>query len=267
MLPRLCCALTVLALWSAPARVEERPSKRDKGARKDLQDLQGTWRLELFEDGKNSKIDLKKRTLFIGGALFLVREGEKVVQGGLLRVNPARKPPTIDVAVREGEHKDNTMLGIYQLKGDSLKVCFDPEGEGRPREFAAKKDSALFVASWKRVKPANQEIDIRGSYRCETFALNDKKSTLTAEIEKRGDAYLVKWQVSDGVAFLGAGIRRGGTLSVAWVNRGSAGVSVYKIEKGPRLVGVYTDVGGPGLLGREVLSPAKKPNEREARRR
>jgi hypothetical protein len=78
-----------------------------------------------------------------------------------------------------------------------------------------------------------------------------------ADIQKRGDAYFVRWEVRGGVAYIGAGIRNGNTLSVAWLNRGSAGISVYQIEKGPKLVGTYTEVGGPGLVGREVLSFSK----------
>jgi uncharacterized protein (TIGR03067 family) len=266
MMARLCCVLAVFAVCSATARVEERPSKRDQDTRKGLLELQGTWQLESIEDGKKAKIDVKKRTLFVGADLVLVQQGEKLVQAGQVRLNTSKSPPTIDIVVRKGEHEDNTMLGIYELKGDTLKVCFDPEGESRPKKFEAKKDSAVFVAVYKRVKRANEEIDIRGSYRSETYGPDNKKATMSAEIQKRGDAYLIKWQVSEGVAYLGTGIRQGDTLSVAWVNRGSVGVSVYKIEKGPKLVGVYTEVGGAGLVAKEVLSVSKS-NWVEARAR
>ena len=57
--------------------------------------------------------------------------------------------------------------------------------------------------------------DIRGKYRCETFGTDSKKQTLTAEIQKRGDAYLVRWEVRGGLAYIGTGIRQGDTLSVA----------------------------------------------------
>jgi uncharacterized protein (TIGR03067 family) len=267
MIARLVGVLAALLICTSTAYVEERSGKREKDARKDLLQLQGTWQLESFANSQPGKIDIKKRTLFIGGDLVLLRDGDKIIQGGLLRVNPTKSPSTIDVVVRQGEHKDNTMLGVYELKGDTLKVCFDPEGESRPKKFETKKDTAVILATYKRVKRAGEEIDIRGQYRCETFGLDNKKSTLKATIQKRGDAYQVTWQVSDGVAFIGAGIRQGNTLSVAWVNRGSAGISVYKIEEGPKLVGVYTEVGGPGLVAKEVLTTQKKTNQVEVRLR
>src|SRR5262249_21268313 len=159
-----------------------------------------------------------------------------------IRLNPTKSPPTVDIIVRKGEHEDNTMLGIYELKGDALKMCFDPEGETRPKKFETKKDTAVFVVSYKRVTKDGEDIDIRGNYDCETFGPDGKKAKMGVEIQRRGDAYQVRWQVSEGVAFVGTGIRQGDSLSVAWVNRGSAGVSVYKIEKGPKLNGVYTEV-------------------------
>ena len=54
------------------------------------------------------------------------------------------------------------MLGIYELKNDTLKVCFDPDGSNRPEKFATKDDTAHFVAVYKRVKPAGESIDIVG---------------------------------------------------------------------------------------------------------
>jgi len=257
MTVRVLSVLTVLVLAAVQSRGEQ-PGTREEEARKDLSHLQGTWQLESFENGSRSKVNVKKRTLFIGGELYLVREGDRVLQAGVLRLLPNRSPRRIDVTVRQGKHEDNTMLGIYELKGDELKMCFDPEGENRPSKFAAKEDSSTFVAGYKRVKPAAEGIDITGKYKSESDGGEGKKQVMSAEVQKRGDAYLVRWTVPGGVAYIGSGIRQGSTLSVAWVNRGSIGLSVYQIEKGPRLTGLYTEVGGPGLVAQEVLLPAGK---------
>ena len=192
MLVRVPSVLAVFLFVASEARSEGPPPKPADEARKDLQQMQGTWQLESLEDGKKAKVDLKKRTLFIGGELFLVRDGDRVVQAGVLRLVASRSPRRIDVAVRKGQNEDGTMLGIYEVKGDTLKVCFDPEGEGRPDKFATKPDTPRFVAVYKRVKPAGEDIDIRGKYTSESFGADGKKQSLSAAIEKRGDAYLVR---------------------------------------------------------------------------
>src|SRR5262245_43808397 len=148
--------LSVLAtcVLIAPAVLadDDRPDNREQEARKDLQEMQGTWKLESIEDSKKAKVDVKNRTLFFGGELCLLRDGEKVVQVGVARLVTSKSPRSIDVVVKKGQHEDSTMLGIYELKDGTLKVCFDPEGEGRPTEFAAKADTARYVAVYKRAK-------------------------------------------------------------------------------------------------------------------
>jgi len=256
MMVRSVCALIALALLAVEGRSWDKP---EEDAGKDLQSMQGTWQLESFESSDKAKVDIKKRTLFIGGEVFLIRDADRIIQAGTLRLVTARTPRRIDATVRKGQHMDNTMLGIYEVKGDTLKVCFDPEGEGRPGKFAAKAETAQYLATYKRVKAVDEKLEICGKYKSVSDGPDGKKQTMLAEIQKRGDAYLVRWLTEDAnLAYIGTGIRHGDTLSVAWVNRGSLGLSVYKIEKGPKLTGVYTDVGGPGLLPRETLTAADR---------
>ncbi|MFO0925992.1 MAG: TIGR03067 domain-containing protein [Gemmataceae bacterium] len=128
---RFLLVLTILALAPLPLRGDdEPPAPREEVSRKDLNRLQGTWQLLSLQTSGKSSVDVSKRTLFVGGELYLLRDGER----------PAGRHPAaaaqplarrIDVSVRRGQHEDNTMLGIYDLKGDTLKVCFDPEGESR----------------------------------------------------------------------------------------------------------------------------------------
>lgn len=260
MTVRITSILAVLLLVAVIGRVEaEEKDTREEDARKDLQLMQGTWQLDSHESNDKAKVDIKNRTLFIGSELYLVRDGNKVVQVGTLRLSLGRTPKRVDVVVRKGLHADNTMLGIYEVKGDTLKICIDPEGEGRPSKFVAKTETSQFVAVYKRVKPSDEKIEIAGKYKSVSDGPDGKKQTMLAEIQKRGDAYLVRWLTEEGnLAYVGTGIRQGDVLSVAWVNRGSVGISVYKIAKGPKLTGQYTDVGGPGLLPRETLTAADR---------
>jgi uncharacterized protein (TIGR03067 family) len=263
MLTRMLGVLAVLTLVATPGRTDNKQTL----ARKDLAELQGTWQLETIDDGKDSKLGAKKRTLFIGGELFLVRDGDKMVQVGTVRLVPTRTPKHIDATVKKGQHEDNTMLGIYELKGDTLKVCFDPEGESRPRTFATKSEGARFTAVYKRARASGDQVDIGGRYKCESGPADGKKQVMDAEIRKHGDAYVVRWSLGGDTAYVGTGIRQGSTLSVAWANRGTLGISVYRIEKGPKLVGVCTEVGGAGLVINEVLTSSKTSKESEVRLR
>ena len=45
------------------------------------------------------------------------------------------------------------MLAIYEFDGmDAYKVCFDPAGKGRPKEFATTSEGCKILHVWKRVK-------------------------------------------------------------------------------------------------------------------
>ena len=113
----------------------------EKGAGEDvLKEIQGTWKFVSQEmDGKpRPKEELEKQTITFEGDKWTVRRDGKVVQAGTHKFDPAKKPPQVDAAVTEGEDKGSTMLGIYELKGDTLKVCFDPKGKERPADFTSK---------------------------------------------------------------------------------------------------------------------------------
>jgi uncharacterized protein (TIGR03067 family) len=257
---RATAVVGLLLSLAAQGRTQDGPGARREAARQELLHLQGTWRLESFEDGRKAALpNLKKRTFFVGGEVFLVREGDKILQAGTLRLAPSKAPKAVDAVVRKGLHEGATMLGIYELKGDRLTVCFDPDGDGRPKEFAAKPDAALFVAVYRRARPAGEGADIVGRYKCESFGAEGGKQTTTAEIQRHGDAYLIRWSVGRDTAYLGVAIRKGSSLSVAWANRGTVGLSVYEIEKGPKLVGVYTELTGVGIIAREQLTAGGAP--------
>jgi len=112
-----------------------------KDAAGDVQkQLQGTWKFVSQDvDGRaRTKDELAKQTITFDGDKWTVRRDGKVVQAGTHKFDPDQKPPQVDAVVTEGEDKGNTMLGIYELKADALKVCFDPTGKERPADFTGK---------------------------------------------------------------------------------------------------------------------------------
>lgn len=225
----------------------------------ELQRLQGTWVYESYTiDGKAEDAEkLKTRTFLVGADAFLVRQDGKIATAGNLKLDLEKTPKSFDGEVRR-DRKGEPFLGIYELDKDTLKLCYDLTGKERPKEFKSAEKSGLIHAVLKRKTPA-PAIEIVGKFRSETIESSGRKLTNEVTIEKRGDAYLLSYRNSDGgLIYVATGIRNGDVLSTCWVSAGQAGVSVYKIEKGPKLVGEYTPLAGVGLLTPETLVPFRR---------
>jgi uncharacterized protein (TIGR03067 family) len=97
----------------------------------------GTWEFTKHEmDGKPTPVDdVKQMTITFDGDKYTIKKGEAVAQAGTNKFDPSKKPATVDCTVTEGDQKGSTMLGIYEITGETLKACFDPAGKKRPEEL------------------------------------------------------------------------------------------------------------------------------------
>jgi uncharacterized protein (TIGR03067 family) len=120
--------------------------------KKDLDRVQGTWTFTAHEvDGQAQPAEqLKEMTITFAGDKFTVKRGDQVVQAGTNKFDATKKPKTVDATVTEGDQKGTTMLGIYELKGDTIRFCFDPKGEKRPTEFKSPTGSGLISGTLKK---------------------------------------------------------------------------------------------------------------------
>jgi uncharacterized protein (TIGR03067 family) len=257
----LVSVVMLFALDDPPKKDPPADPKKSASAAEDLQRLQGTWTVEAWEEGGKAlaAADLKKRGVFFGANLFIFRRDAKLSRAGAVQLDPAKSPATVNLSVREGEGKDDVMLGIYSLDGDTLKLCFDPQSQTRPTDFKPEAKAGFTLISLKKPKPAVEEaVNIVGKYRSELVEANGNVSVTEVQVEKRGDGYVLTYRQDDKVLFFGTALRRGDLLSMAWLSGRQAGVSVYKIEAGPKLVGEYTILGGIGATAKEVLTPWRK---------
>jgi len=145
----LLCTLGLAGSGGTGARADDKAD-----VEKELKQFQGTWTFESVEAGGKEEpaAEFKGMTVTFEGDKFTVKKGDEVIQAGTQKLDPSRSPKTVDVTVAEGLSKGAVMLGIYEIKGDTLKVCFDPEGKKRPAEFKSASGSQTFVAVHKRVK-------------------------------------------------------------------------------------------------------------------
>jgi len=119
---------------------------------KDMEGLQGTWSLvSAMEDGKSLAEDkVKQTTIVIKDDTFRFPQlaEDATSKAGTFKLDATKKPKQMDTVSTEKE----VMLGIYELEGDSYKVCFAPVGKPRPSEFTSKSGSGNILQVWKREK-------------------------------------------------------------------------------------------------------------------
>jgi uncharacterized protein (TIGR03067 family) len=70
-----------------------------------------------------------------------------------LKIDPMASPKTIDITFSDGPSKDDTLKGIYELDGDTQRICWAAPGKPRPTEFEAKPDSGRMLQVLEKVKP------------------------------------------------------------------------------------------------------------------
>jgi uncharacterized protein (TIGR03067 family) len=115
--------------------------------------LQGTWAVVATEyrgrglsgEGLNSQ-----KVVFDGDAVTFHDAGKATKLR--YKLDPTKEPRAIDFYPLEGKVK-GPILGIYELDGDTLRLCWDQEKDkGRPTDFLTRPGSELNLWVLKRVK-------------------------------------------------------------------------------------------------------------------
>jgi hypothetical protein len=66
------------------------------------------------------------------------------------------KPPTIDITPQAGRRAGATNKGIFEVKGDELKLCYDRMGGERPKKFDTSGPTVI-LATLKREAAGKSE--------------------------------------------------------------------------------------------------------------
>jgi uncharacterized protein (TIGR03067 family) len=60
------------------------------------------------------------------------------------------KPKGITVVGTEGPNNGKTFPAIYELDGNTLRICYDLSGAKRPTEFKSVAGTKLYLVTYKR---------------------------------------------------------------------------------------------------------------------
>jgi RNA polymerase sigma-70 factor (ECF subfamily) len=135
------------------AGVATLPTGKDAGTpRKDLDALQGVWAANIIErEGKQAPNEVLQRfrVVFKGNRLTIDE------RTATFTLDPGKKPKWIDVVPDEGPAKGKRLPAIYELDGDTLKLCFDNIGvsDQRPTEFRSTAENRLDLLILRRLQP------------------------------------------------------------------------------------------------------------------
>jgi uncharacterized protein (TIGR03067 family) len=147
----------VLGSWIAgavPLAVADDTEKQE-AVQKELKKFEGTWVMVAAErNGVKAPEDAVKTVrVIIKGDKFTIKEGDNTIEGTIV-LDPSKNPRAYAASATENGKKIST-VGIYEFDGDTLKVCYTPEGEERPKEFSTKggtDEHPIMLGVYKREK-------------------------------------------------------------------------------------------------------------------
>lgn len=124
-------------------------------AAKELRGLEGQWQfVAITSEGKDIPKDVVKAArLTIEGHRFTLRLNTQT-HTGIINLNPAVHPKTIDVTYNSGPERGKKALGIYEVRADALKVCMGVVGAERPTKFVSKPRSGHVLEVLVKEKPS-----------------------------------------------------------------------------------------------------------------
>jgi uncharacterized protein (TIGR03067 family) len=120
---------------------------------KDLKSMEGTWLPSAAElAGQEFPAEVRKSIkLIIQGENYTVFVGENPDEG-TVALDSSKSPKAMTIKGTKGPNQGKTFLAIYDLKSDTLRVCYDLSGKAFPEDFKTKAGTQLYLVTYERKK-------------------------------------------------------------------------------------------------------------------
>jgi uncharacterized protein (TIGR03067 family) len=141
----------LLVVWK---RSKTAGNEKLKAIEQELKRFDATWRFVSIEIEGNKVPEglFAKDSLTLKGKQFTSSVGGTTTNG-VFKIDPTVKPKTIDLTFTDGPGKGKSQRGIYELEGDTQRICFSKVDQPRPTEFASEPGSGQMIQVLKREKP------------------------------------------------------------------------------------------------------------------
>lgn len=149
------------------AKAQPAGADAPKTGAKDLEMLSGTWNIDSMEwGGKGMPKDLMSgykfafdgNKLMWEGAIGMMSRAGKIsaiddaLHPGEFKIDAGQDPKQIDITIQI-KKSEKTLLGIYEIKGDTLKICYYTNNNGRrPTVLASKEGGNMGLIVLTRAK-------------------------------------------------------------------------------------------------------------------
>jgi hypothetical protein len=119
----------------------------------DAKAVQGTWtpaKADLAGQPMPEAV-LKSITLKLDSGKYDVSVGGNPDKGNYT-IDSTSKPKSMTITGTEGPNHGKTFPAIYELKGDTLRICYDLSGAKRPTEFKSVAGTKRDLVTYNRKK-------------------------------------------------------------------------------------------------------------------
>jgi uncharacterized protein (TIGR03067 family) len=119
----------------------------------DLERLQGTWNVVSLEmDGQ--KMSGGDARIAVRGNRFTTSAMGAAYEG-TVTIHQSTVPKGFDLRFEQGPEKGNINFGIYELDGDTWKICLATRGSERPKEFTSPRGTGIALETLRRQTAAD----------------------------------------------------------------------------------------------------------------
>ena len=119
----------------------------------DAKAVQGNWKpatAELAGQPMDNAV-LKSISLKLEHGKYEVFVGDEPDRG-TYTLDSTGKPKSMTITGTAGPNNGKTFPAIYELKGDTLRICYDLSGAKRPTEFKTIAGTKLYLVTYHRKK-------------------------------------------------------------------------------------------------------------------